>query len=117
MPELTIGKLLMINLRRSTEDFNHSLCDWSILEWGGATAGEVGEACNVAKKLLRFRDGLEKMNKGATEEELKAMLAEEIAGTLHYLCLWSMAAGIDLEKALVETFNKVSEREGSEYRL
>jgi NTP pyrophosphatase (non-canonical NTP hydrolase) len=117
MPELTIGRLLMINLRRCTEDFNHQLNDWSVLEWGGATAGEVGEACNVAKKLVRIRDGFDKMNKGATAEELKSQLGKEMADTIHYMCLWSIAAGIDLEEALVKTFNEISEKYGSKYRL
>lgn len=117
MTELTIGRLLMINLRRCEEDFGHKISDWSILEWGGATAGEVGEACNVAKKLVRIRDGFEKMNKGATKEELKSKLGKEMADTIHYMCLWSIAAGVDLEEALIETFNTVSEEQGSKYRL
>jgi NTP pyrophosphatase (non-canonical NTP hydrolase) len=27
--------------------------DWSIAEWTNAVAGEVGEACNIAKKIVR----------------------------------------------------------------
>ena len=95
--------------------FGHSLESWSVAEWGNAAAGECGEACNVAKKMLRFRDGV--AGNKYSLEEYKLMLASEIAGTLIYLDLWSASQGIDLAQAVVEEFNKKSDEIGSEIKL
>lgn len=114
---MKLQTLIDANVCRCIEDFKQSLDSWSLLEWGGACAGEVGEACNVAKKLIRIRDGFEKFNKGATEEELKKNLGKEIADTIHYAILWSAAAGLDIEQDLIDTFNDVSIRVGSTRRL
>lgn len=94
------------NLERCEKGFGHTLNSWSVAEWGNATAGEVGEACNVAKKLLRFRDNVAG-NKKSKDEYIKD-LASEIAGSFIYLDLWAASQGIDLEDAIREEFNKKS---------
>jgi NTP pyrophosphatase (non-canonical NTP hydrolase) len=93
------------------DGFNHPLSSWSLSDWFTATMGELGEAANVAKKLNRVRDGIPG-NGDVTPEQLREQLAEELADTYAYLDLTAQAAGIDLETAVIDKFNKVSERIG-----
>lgn len=89
---------------------------WSLADWGNAMAGEVGEACNVIKKIRREQTG----RKGTGDKpmlELKKQLGEELADALLYLVLVAEAAGIDIEEAVRDKFNAVSEREGFTHRL
>lgn len=114
---LELSALRRKNVARCTDSagFNHPLSGWSVAEWGNATAGELGEACNLAKKLLRLRDGIP--GNKQTPEELKAMFASELADTLIYLDLWAASQGIDLAEAVVKTFNAKSSEIGSDIKL
>ena len=69
-------------------------------------AGEVGEACNIVKKLAR-----EAMGMRGTRSS-KAHLAEELADVLICLDLLAMDLDIDLAQATVDKFNRVSEERG-----
>lgn len=91
------------------------LVSWSLSDWFTAMAGEVGELGNIVKKLNRARDGL-KGNK-ETPEQLRVMLAKEVADILIYLELFCQVAGIDLVAATRLKFNEVSERNGFPERL
>ncbi len=82
--------------------------NWSVLEWLGATAGELGEAANVAKKMHRG---------DLMREDAVPMLAQEISDTITYLDLTAMQLGISLDHAVAGTFNRVSERVGSPVRF
>lgn len=110
---LDFNQLRKANLERCVKGFKHSLDSWSVAEWGNAAAGECGEACNVAKKMLRFRDNVAGNNK-KTKEEYLPDLASEIAGTLIYLDLWAASQGISLEEAVRIEFNKKSKEIGSD---
>lgn len=88
---------------------------WSLSDWGVALAGEVGELCNVIKKLNRVRDGMQQ--KAVDEDALKNALAMEIGDTYLYLDLLARRAGLDLENCIRATFNRVSIREGFPERL
>jgi hypothetical protein len=103
------------NVQRCTTGFGHTLDSWSVAEWGCAAAGECGEACNVAKKILRFRDNVAGNKK--TKQEYIADLASEIAGTLIYLDLWAASQNINLAQAVIEEFNRKSIEVGSDRRL
>ena len=74
--------------------------------FGNAAAGEMGEACNVIKKLERERLGLK--GSRATLEHL----ADEIADVIIYLDIIAMKTGIDLEQAIKNKFNKDSTKHG-----
>lgn len=78
---------------------------------GNELAGEVGEACNVIKKIERERLGW------AGSRATKDQLAEELADVLICADLAAMAAGVDLEAALVRKFNATSEKLGLATRL
>ncbi|MGB0903188.1 hypothetical protein, partial [Halocynthiibacter sp.] len=71
---------------------------------------ELGEAANIAKKLNRVRDGI--TGNKETPEELRQKLAGEIADTFIYLDLLAQSQGIDLEDAVIRTFNAKSEEIG-----
>lgn len=78
---------------------------------GNELAGEVGEACNVIKKLERERLGIR--GSRATKEQL----AEELADAIICIDLIAMAADIDLNKAVIEKFNATSKKYGLKTRF
>lgn len=78
---------------------------------GNELAGEVGEACNVIKKLERERLGI--LGSRATVDEL----ADELADVLICADLIAMHYGIDLEAAVARKFNATSEKIGLRTRL
>lgn len=90
----------------SEKGFNHRLNSWTLSDWMTATAGELGEAANVVKKLNRYRDGI----RGNTESEhaLHEKLKREIADTFIYLDLMAQAAGFSLGQAVAITFDEKS---------
>lgn len=65
-------------------------------------AGEVGEACNVVKKLERERMGI-RGSRDSVEH-----LAEELADIMICVDLIAMDYEIDLTAAIVEKFNSTS---------
>jgi NTP pyrophosphatase (non-canonical NTP hydrolase) len=69
---------------------------------GNELAGEIGEACNILKKIERERLGL--VGSKATPE----MLAEELADGVICLDLIAMEFAIDLEESIRRKFNKTS---------
>ncbi len=73
--------------------------DWSLNDWFTATAGELGEAGNILKKVRRG---------DFTLEEARAELADELADAFTYLCILAEQAGIDLEQASIDKWNRVS---------
>lgn len=90
--------------------FNHQLDSWSLSDWLTATAGELGEAANIIKKLNRVRDGIP--GNSETPEQLRENLADEIADTAIYLDLLAQAAGFDLETIREKKFQKTNKKIG-----
>ncbi len=86
--------------------FNHKLDSWSLSDWMTATAGELGEAANIVKKLNRIRDGIP--GNVETPEQLRSMLADELADVAIYLDLMAQAAGFDLETIREAKFAKTN---------
>lgn len=99
----------------SNEGFGHDLKSWSVSDWFTATIGELGEAANVAKKLNRVRDGVP--GNKETPEELRDMLARELADTFIYLDLLAQSQGIDLSYEVPRVFNNKSRQIGYEEML
>ena len=105
-------KFSEINRRRceSPKGFNHALSSWSLSDWMTATAGELGEAANIIKKMNRNRDGIPGNVESASD--LRAMLADELADVVIYLDLLAQAAGFDLETVRDAKFAKTSAKIG-----
>lgn len=89
---------------------------WNGADWSNAAAGEMGEACNVVKKLRRQEVG----GRGAVDPDyavLLSKLGDEIADTIIYLDLLAAFYGIDTASAVAAKFNAVSKREGLPERI
>lgn len=100
----TFQRLRVANYSRQQEwDVNNHI---TLAYRGNELAGEVGEACNVIKKLERERFGIRGTR--ATKEEL----AEELADAIICIDLIAMAANIDLEYWVRHKFNATSEKYG-----
>jgi NTP pyrophosphatase (non-canonical NTP hydrolase) len=89
---------------------------WTGADWATAMAGEAGEACNVVKKLRRAQFGIVQAA-ADPGPELRAKLATEIGDTFLYLDLLAQYYGLDMQRCVADTFNRVSEREGFPERI
>mgnify|MGYP000146046256 CR=1 FL=1 len=109
MDTTTHGTLRAANAARQQEwDTDNQI---TLAYRGNELAGEVGEACNVIKKLERERMGIR--GSRATREQL----AEELADIVICTDLIAMDAGIDLDAAVQAKFNATSEKVGLKTRL
>lgn len=91
--------------RNKTDD------DWNLVDRSNELAGEVGELCNLTKKVRRAKMGL--YDSDVSKQEIK----DEIADILICLDLLAMDMDIDLSEAVVEKFNKSSEKFGLETKF
>jgi len=103
-PALDFDELRIANEQRCAELF-HPIEDWSPTDWGCAVAGEVGEACNLIKKLRR--------GEAIPVEEI----GKELADSVIYMDLLCTRLGIDLGEAVRSKFNEISDRRGSKVKL
>lgn len=78
---------------------------------GNELAGEVGEVCNVIKKLERERMGI-KGSRDTVEH-----LAEELSDVVICVDLIAAKVGIDLAQAIISKFNSTSDKVGLETKL
>lgn len=90
--------------------------EWSNNDWATAVTGELGELCNVLKKMRRVEMGINS-NNNEEMEKLRQMAADEIADTFTYLDLLAQRMGFDLYEIVADKFNRISEREGFPHRL
>lgn len=122
-PRLTFRELSEANMRRMPL-FKNRLgqpahtepdgSDWSLSEWTNALAGEVGEACNFAKKLHRGDFG----EKGSISyREGTKLFLKELADVVTYADIAAQQVKGDLGEAVQEKFNEVSDRVGVDIKL
>jgi hypothetical protein len=106
---LTFKLFSRINKQRceAPEGFNHALTSWHPEQWTNAIAGEVGEACNLTKKMLRKRQGIPG-NREESFYDLARNAALEVCDVMIYADLTIQALGFDTEEMLVECFNEKS---------
>jgi len=117
--ELTFHAVSEVNRARADRwhgGFPDNDDGWTGADWSNAMQGEAGEAGNVVKKLRRIETGIAQAS-GVTREELLAKLATEIGDTFLYLDLLAQHYGLDLAQCVVDTFNRVSVREGFPERI
>jgi NTP pyrophosphatase (non-canonical NTP hydrolase) len=117
--QLTFAKVSQTNLERAREWHKGGLEEWSVSDWGVAMAGEAGEVCDAIKKLRRIECQVASENISQPVDRMAAIKAieQEIGDTFIYLDLLAQRLGINIEDAIRNTFNRVSEREGFSYRL
>lgn len=118
---LDLNFLRAANVARSEDPrgFGHPLDKWSVAEWTNAMAGEAGEACNIAKKILRIdlelRGNIKKSDK--VRVKLVEELMRELADVVVYADLVAARVGCNLSNAIVETWNKKSKQLGYDFLL
>lgn len=104
-----LQKFSELSMQRNVEGFK---CDerFPITFFTTGLAGEVGELCNMIKKTDRVRLGsIDGGTSYKAKDITKQKLAEEIGGIFIYLDLIASLLCIDMETAIVETFNSKSE--------
>lgn len=110
--KLSLSAMRPINVERATEGFK-CYDNQPMTYWTTALAGEVGELCNMIKKLQRVeKGGLDGGSSYTAKDINKEMLKEEIGGIAIYLDLLASLLDIDLEEAIIDTFNSKSEKYG-----
>lgn len=101
--------------RIDTRAFNRTLHDWVLSQWSNAIAGEVGELCNLVKKLER--GDAQTFDKGAKIRLDFHAIAAELADVIIYADLFAQRLGVNLGDVVREKFNRTSEKIGSAVRL
>lgn len=122
---LTFTEVSTINAKRADRwhhGFPNEVDGWTGADWSNAMQGEAGEAGNVVKKLRRIETSIRQAEQGQERDEayeamLKQKLATEIGDTFLYLDLLAQFYGLDLQRCVVDTFNRVSIREGFPERI
>jgi NTP pyrophosphatase (non-canonical NTP hydrolase) len=117
---MTFDELRQKNRERceSPDGFAHALDSWRPSQWSNAMAGEVGEACNLAKKIDRHLDATRgNLGNDSDVEELKRKLAREIGDVGIYADLFAQRMGTTLEACIRDAFNAKSDQIGSSLKL
>jgi len=101
---LSFAEMRKSNAKRSKKVY--PICqEWSAADWACALSGEVGETCNLIKKMRRG------------EEIPIEEIAKEIADIVLYADLLANHFGLDLGKIVRDKFNEVSDRVYSNTKL
>jgi NTP pyrophosphatase (non-canonical NTP hydrolase) len=109
---LDLEEFRQVNVQRAIEGFR-CYDNQPITYWTTALAGEVGELCNMIKKIQRVeKGGVDGGSSYSARDITPEMLKEEIGGIAIYLDLLASLLDISLEDAIVETFNNKSEKMG-----
>lgn len=93
---------------------------WTLADWSNAAAGEMGEVCNVIKKIRRLQTGMkgaQLRNQGTDTSELVDKVKGEIGGLIIYLLSLCDALQIDMTDAIRDEFNKVSDEQGFDVKI
>lgn len=114
--DLSFSALRSSNVPRCEKAF-HPLDDWTPTDWACALAGEVGEACNLVKKLRRL-DGADKaLDNPKRRAALVRKIGKELADTIIYADLLAARLRINLGSMVRGKFNEVSRKRGVEIFL
>ncbi len=109
---LDLEEFRQVNMQRAIEGFR-CYDNQPITYWTTALAGEVGELCNMIKKIQRVeKGGIDGGSSYSAKDITPEMLKEEIGGIAIYLDLLASLLDISLEDAIVQTFNSKSEKMG-----
>lgn len=136
---LSFQELRETNRRRAAE-WHGDANPWRTSDWSNAMMGEVGELAEALDDVLQalwlmnklsaraghVADTVKKLHRidtgvvGSVDpglDALKAKVADEIGDVACYLDLLADHLGIRLDVAIVEKFNKISDREGVPQKL
>lgn len=102
--------LLQMKSVERTEKNYFPIDSWSPTDWGCAMAGEAGEACNFAKKLLRLERAAGTLSYYRKRIELINNIGKELADVVIYASLFAERVGLNLGNEVIKKFNEVSRR-------
>jgi len=113
-----LEELSKVNEKRARAGYGMELHDWKLSQWSNAVAGEVGELCNIVKKVERgdFHKRPENASDNASfndayaSTQYRGEIGREAADIVIYLDLLCTREGIDLGAEIVKKFNEVSKR-------
>jgi NTP pyrophosphatase (non-canonical NTP hydrolase) len=106
-----------LNIDRATHGFK-CYDNQPLTYWTTALAGEVGELCNMIKKMQRVEKGGVDGGSSYTAKDITPeMLKEEIGGIAIYLDLLASLLNIKMEDAIIDTFNHKSDQLGFSQKL
>ncbi len=109
---LDLAAFRALNVQRAREGFR-CYDNQPLTYWTTALAGEVGELCNMIKKLQRVeRGGVDGGSSYSAKDIDREMLKEEIGGIAIYLDLLASLLNIPLDEAIRDTFNRKSAQYG-----
>lgn len=116
--DLSFGELSAANAARHAQRAGGGTeAAWNLVDRTNELCGEAGELANLAKKVRRGRPAQNGQKADPTLEEAKGDLAAEIADVVICASLVAGYLGIDLQQAVREKFNIVSDRIGSDVKL
>lgn len=98
-------------LRLRTTPKYEACLKWSVSDWFMAIVGEMGEAANYCKKVLRDQ------NADFSNPHTQKELGRELADVVTYIDLLASMLGINLGEAVRDKFNDVSHRVNSKVML
>lgn len=119
MANLTFQEFQELSARRCREGFP-TCADWSLNDWAVALTGEVGEMCNVLKKVRRG-DAIYKLLPRQPDwkdvdvhfaAQTKQELVSELADVIIYADLMLTMLGADTGEEVMRKFDEVSRRVG-----
>lgn len=115
--KLDLAALRPVNVQRAKEGFK-CYDNQPLTYWTTALAGEVGELCNMIKKMQRVeKGGMDGGSSYSAKDITKEMLKEEIGGIAIYLDLLASLMDISLEEAIIDTFNSKSDKYGFNQKI
>lgn len=115
--KLDLAAMRPVNVQRAKEGFK-CYDNQPLTYWTTALAGEVGELCNMIKKMQRVeRGGIDGGSSYSAKDITKEMLKEEIGGIAIYLDLLASLLDISLEEAIIDTFNSKSDKYGFNQKI
>ncbi|MDJ1494176.1 MazG-like family protein [Cytophagaceae bacterium DM2B3-1] len=100
-----LSQLKVANALRCKEFGHGDIDEWTATDWGCAVAGEVGEMCNLIKKLRRGH-GIDIKD-----------IAKEAADVVIYLDMLCQKLKIDLRTFIATKFNEKSDEIGSHVKI
>lgn len=108
---LTFDELQQKNCDRSKEAYDDILHNASLSYFGNALAGEVGEVCNLIKKIERAK------LVGKFDTIPVSEVGKELADIIMYASLIASKLDLSLSQWVVDKFNEVSDRIGSNVKF
>lgn len=113
MKKITFEEFRCANVARCNKWHPAGIESWSASDWLTAVMGELGELASLVKMRNRERDGLA----GNKFSPSRKQIADEIADVFTYLDLLAASMDIDLDVAVIEKFDEISERLGFPDRI